>query len=168
MKMLSKLKGMGKAIKRFADGGEVTEGQNAGIGDDTRARALAWAAKMAEGGGEESPAAEPVKAAEPAPVRKKVGSAPVRKAADLTAEDDTKRLAARAPKPMSSYDRMNAANRADDRAAASKRNSDRAILRDNVRKGNVGEVDSKTLLPVKRANGGLVKLGGVKSHGKAC
>lgn len=166
MKKLSTLKGMGKAA-RFSDGGEVTEGQNSGIGDDTRARALAWARKMAEGGGEESPAAEPVAKSEPAPVRKKVGSAPVRKASTDTG-DETSRLSARYAKPMSSYDRMNANNRSDDRAAASKRDSDRAILRDNIRKGSSGEVDSKTLLPVRRANGGLVKLGGLKSHGKAC
>jgi hypothetical protein len=61
---------MGKKVKRYEEGG-VTEGPNVNIDDDTRARAMAWAARQAAGGdGEES--APEVAPSLPAPARRAV------------------------------------------------------------------------------------------------
>ena len=38
----------GGAIKKYAEGSEVTEGENANIGDDTRARAMRWVQEQAD------------------------------------------------------------------------------------------------------------------------
>jgi hypothetical protein len=48
----------GGKVKKYAEGGDVTEGQNANIGDDVRSRAMAAMAKREQdigGGGEEQP-----------------------------------------------------------------------------------------------------------------
>jgi hypothetical protein len=70
---------MAKA-KRYADG-DVVEGQNANIGDDTRARAMAWLKKQQEGGSEEEAPAKPA-------VRR---SAPAAKPAEKPAAKSTAR-----------------------------------------------------------------------------
>lgn len=54
-----------KQAKRFAEGGGVEDGENANIGDDTRARALKWAREQAEA--PETPSPAPRKAAKTAP-----------------------------------------------------------------------------------------------------
>lgn len=59
-----------RKVRRYNDGG-VTEGENANIDDDTRARALRWVRQQQEGASEEAeapaPAPAPRKAAKPAP-----------------------------------------------------------------------------------------------------
>ena len=74
---LTRFAGMKKGgnVKRYDDGGGVTEGQNPNIDDDTRARALAWVKKQQEGGSDES-APAPVRKTAPAPVRKAAPVAP--------------------------------------------------------------------------------------------
>lgn len=190
MKLLSKLKGMGKAVKRFAEGGEVEADPLEMANNSAESQDIAASVPAGPKAEPEAPAKKSFKEAfaenrkagnktfewegkkygtelaGESTVRKKVGAAPTRSSAPDTG-DDTARMAKRGRNP-DVYARMRAENRADSSAASAKRDSDRAILRDNIRKGNTGEVDSKTLLPVKRANGGLVKLGGLKSHGKAC
>ncbi len=77
-----------RKMRKFADG-DVVEGQNAGIGDDTRARAAAWLKKQQEEGGD-SESEAPVKAAK----------APAKTPAKVTdTGDETARLAARSPAP---------------------------------------------------------------------
>ena len=43
---------------KFGDGGEIREGRNENIADDTRERAMAWLKRQQEGGAEEAPAEE--------------------------------------------------------------------------------------------------------------
>ena len=49
----------GSKVKKYADGGDVTEGQNANIGDDVRARAMAAMAKRDQDTGGDLPSATP-------------------------------------------------------------------------------------------------------------
>ena len=44
--------------RKFGDGGEIREGRNENIADDTRERAMAWLKRQQEGGAEEAPAEE--------------------------------------------------------------------------------------------------------------
>lgn len=75
--------------RKFGDGGEIREGQNENIGDDTRARALAWLKSMQEGGGEA--AARPERqAGRPAPRASRVAA--------TDTGDEMARMLSRAPR----------------------------------------------------------------------
>lgn len=152
---------MAKA-KRYEEGG-ITEGANANIGDDTRARAMAWLKKQQEGGAEEEPAASPAPVRKAAPVAKPA----VKPAAKVTdTGDETARLAARRPAPKkpayeTPYDRMNRMNR---EAASSGPSGQDRILR-NVRPG---AVNPKTLLPAaEMKKGGSVSKASSRADGIA-
>lgn len=73
--------------------------------------------------------------------------------------DDAARKAAMRPKAAAAYetpyDRMNRQNREAAAARKSEKDSERAILRENVRSGTSGRTNPKTLLPMKK--GGMVK-----------
>lgn len=84
MKRQMKFKSGGK-VKRYDEGG-VTEGENSGIDDDTRARALKWAQSGGDGDMEESPVA---KTARPAVRTPKAAPAPSRR---MTAEESMSQL----------------------------------------------------------------------------
>lgn len=98
---------------------------------------------------------------------KKSGSKP-----SVDTGDDTARKAAVHPKAASgyetSYDRMTRKNREDAAAAKSAKDSERAILRENIRSGNSGRTNPKTLLPMKK--GGAVsasrRADGIAQRGK--
>ena len=153
---------MAKA-KRYEEGGDVdtgvAEGANAGIGDDTRARAMAWLKKQQEGGGEEAAPAAPV--------------APRRAPAKVTdTGDELARLAARTRKPAyeTAYDRMNRQNREASAAKGAARDAERATLAKNIREKRVGTVNPKTLLPTGMKKGGSVsasrRADGIAMRGK--
>ena len=149
--------------RKFADG-DVVEGQNVGIGDDTRARAMRWLQQQQEGGGAE---AAPAETAQPV-VRQRPRARPATPVTDTG--DELGRLAARTkPSYEPRYDSMNRKNRENAAAAKAAADSERAVLRENIRSKRSGAVNPKTLLPVGMKKGGSVasrRADGIAQRGK--
>ena len=79
--------------KKFGDGGDVREGRNENIDDDTRARAMAWLKKQQEGGDDNKD-----EVSRATKTRRAVKNTPTSKEASIdTSMDETARLMRRNP-----------------------------------------------------------------------
>lgn len=130
--------------KKLADGGEVREGRNENIGDDTRDRALAWLQRG--GDSDASPAAKPSTSAQRKPALK-----PVAKTKPVAQESA-------APKPTNRDTSSPAKPAADEGWSGWKR-----LM------AKVGSEETRAKYKAQGyASGGLVQRASVKKHGKAC